>query len=193
MRTLPPSSSPSLAFPGQLAGASLKRWTRGTRTGGAGAFPGQLAGASLKRLELQIGDRLALDFPRPTRRGLIEATLPASPPARRARPFPGQLAGASLKRPQSWRVRPPRAGAFPGQLAGASLKLDTCESSWKMTPSFPGQLAGASLKRRTDTYCRPYFRSFPGQLAGASLKRAPLHGARAPPNVLSPANSPGPH
>ena len=61
------------------------------------AFPGRIAGASLKQLEVARGAMTALSFPRQNRRGLIEARVRS----RRSRiswsTFPGRIAGASLK------------------------------------------------------------------------------------------------
>ena len=62
------------AFPGELAGASLK--PRGVEApGGAGVrpFPGELAGASLKPRRRPTEYVQSRAFPRRTRRGLIEA------------------------------------------------------------------------------------------------------------------------
>ena len=64
----------SVQFPGEIAGASLKRHPGETDERAGHVFPGEIAGASLKPVQR---DRL---------------------PHRPAGEFPGEIAGASLKR-----------------------------------------------------------------------------------------------
>ena len=92
-------------------------------------FPGEIAGASLKRRLRPRPERRRPDrFPRRNRRGLIEAGPRRWGAARWRAVFPGEIAGASLKRPVLT-PRPERGReVFPGEIAGASLKPVVAES-----------------------------------------------------------------
>ena len=67
------TSGPAGRFPGEIAGASLKRsvWPRAQRH--SRGFPGEIAGASLKRATGREVDVVRPLIPRRNRRGLIEA------------------------------------------------------------------------------------------------------------------------
>ena len=81
-------------FPGEIAGASLKRPPGAlTRAVSSPRFPGEIAGASLKRGAV---------------RGL----------RRRGGGFPGEIAGASLKRPRPGRTFPGRRDDSPAKSPG---------------------------------------------------------------------------
>ena len=60
-------------FPGEIAGASLKRAASMRLETARGGFPGEIAGASLKRSETGFNPLTPITIPRRNRRGLIEA------------------------------------------------------------------------------------------------------------------------
>ena len=74
---------PPPEFPGEIAGASLKRSGRVLPRADCGEFPGEIAGASLKPLPPTQRRHAMTLIPRRNRRGLIEAV--ASPAATAAR------------------------------------------------------------------------------------------------------------
>ena len=84
------------AFPGKLAGASLKRQRVRRGASPPPAFPGKLAGASLKLVGHVLSSGLGGAFPGKLAGASLKPRHPRGPRAAR-RPFPGKLAGASLK------------------------------------------------------------------------------------------------
>ena len=158
-----------------------------------GAFPGEFAGASLKRAQREAQPGRVLAVPRRIRRGLIEACSPGGRACIPGR-FPGEFAGASLKRLlvrvttcSVWRV--PRR-IRRGLIEAGSGSAPGADSRGR----FPGEFAGASLKLLVGWGGRAASQSaFPGEFAGASLKRAVFVGEALAVGPRSPANSPGPH
>ena len=156
-------------FPGRIAGASLKQLLPVLGVGPPlPPFPGRIAGASLKRGDLRSGRSVQTSFPRQNRRGLIEASSPATTAPCSSSTFPGRTAGASLKL-----LCPPRIAVFE--------RL------------FPRQNRRGLIEA---AHYRAYVRAnsiFPRQnrrgLIEALLKRRLTMRSQS----LSPAESPGPH
>ena len=111
-------------FPGEIAGASLKRRVpRPSLAQHRPVFPGEIAGASLKPGRPGgFGGRSGSGFPRRNRRGLIEAGGCRTDWTRHQEVFPGEIAGASLKLGGGRGRHGGGTGVFPGEIAGASLK-----------------------------------------------------------------------
>ena len=63
-----------------------------------GRFPGEIAGASLKRASTNLAAPVSMLVPRRNRRGLIEASRTPLRRTHASALFPGEIAGASLKR-----------------------------------------------------------------------------------------------
>ena len=95
-----------------------RRCVVGEHVGDAGAFPGRIAGASLKRDHAGHGFVGADRFPRQNRRGLIEAWVSPPEPPLRQLAFPGRIAGASLKRVQMIRITAKAPGLSPAESPG---------------------------------------------------------------------------
>ena len=95
---LPARGRSASTLPGLRAGASLKRELE--RDGGVleGPLPGLRAGASLKRVNQVLLGQCDYLSPRPSGRGLIEASEGADPLNPPSVSLPGLRAGASLKR-----------------------------------------------------------------------------------------------
>ena len=87
----------ALSFPRQNRRGLIEAEEAGRPIPCYGAFPGRIAGASLKRAPPNRRPAPAAPFPRQNRRGLIEAAMAACSFPRRSRAFPGRIAGASLK------------------------------------------------------------------------------------------------
>ena len=181
-------------------------------------FPGGHAGASLKPGERAVRARVGGQFPRRTRRGLIEAISNKNLASRNSTDFPGGHAGASLK-PGRGAARRERRTYFPGGHAGASLKPLHVTRRWRCLQDFPGGHAGASLKPWASTAAFAAARArFPrrtrrgliearssGGCASLSLPGFPRRtrrglieagrgGAGLPrAGRISPADTPGPH
>ena len=91
------------SFPGEFAGASLKRFLIGFAIKDKQLpFPGEFAGASLKHQFVDDDDTSLGLVPRRIRRGLIEAQIRPGLRPTAPRPFPGEFAGASLKQAAEW-------------------------------------------------------------------------------------------
>ena len=70
-------------------------------------FPGEIAGASLKRAAYLARGKVPETIPRRNRRGLIEARPGERSGRGRLAEFPGEIAGASLKRLADHGPHPP--------------------------------------------------------------------------------------
>ena len=156
-------------------------------------FPGEFAGASLKRGDGPDRARDAARLPRRIRRGLIEAGQTRMHCGSSSRAFPGEFAGASLK----LRLRGVLSGgarAFPGEFAGASLKRGEVLDRLRQFSDLPRRIrrglieAAARSSRSLRVSCLP--RRIRRGLIEASMRSAGSPAQCRPP---SPANSPGPH
>ena len=160
----------------------------------ANAFPGKLAGASLKLMTPEREHRIIACFPRQTCRGLIEAGSGGRTARGCTGSFPGKLAGASLKRLDE-RGLEEFFGVFPRQTCRGLIEAPgRGHLGRKPPPSFPGKLAGASLKQsalRRRRHGTPP--DFPRQTCRGLIEAYSNPGSSAISTILSPANLPGPH
>ena len=91
-------SGPRAEFPGEIAGASLKRDGPDQHRAGGPGIPRRNRRGLIEAAQLEAYALAGGQIPRRNRRGLIEATAEAPPPFDAAPQFPGEIAGASLKR-----------------------------------------------------------------------------------------------
>ena len=193
------SPRPARRFPRRNRRGLIEARTRGWRRfrWWRVVFPGEIAGASLKR-HLPLGERRQLHgFPRRNRRGLIEARAGARVACR---PGSGRFPRRNRRglieasdQPGGWRSR---RIVFPGEIAGASLKRgDRARAGRRDLRVFPGEIAGASLKREpAGQGLQRVLGGFPrrnrrGLIEAANWVRTSV----ASPILFSPAKSPGPH
>ena len=126
-------------FPGKHAWASLKHFRCMRIAQSAFNFPGKHAWASLKRLCQAVGWAWAVQFPRQTRLGLIEAFSVCCSAWVVAANFPGKHAWASLKHLALRTLPALDRDNFPGKHAWASLKRKIGQQSITRAPKFPRQ------------------------------------------------------
>src|SRR5262245_23252074 len=111
------------------------------------AFRGHNAAASLKLVGTGANETADPTFPRPQRRGLIEAPMIHRDPV-------------------------PSPEAFRGHNAAASLKRYGHSGICRRSSPFRGHNAAASLKPEDTAFCERCFQTFRGHNAAASLKQA---------------------